>query len=237
MTTGAFDVIMEDFVDELDTIRQLVQTFEGHENTAKARIAAANSATLLLAATFEEFVREMARAYARAVVTSTNELDKLPQKLLSTAWKRSIESLARVRFDVEPAARQSVMVDAQARFSVIYEFVKGDLKQDIYRDLIHNENNMRAAELNSMFNVAGLSDICRKVCESSELLSIFGESEPSKAHGRLVAALEDFFTRRNEIAHALNMRQSSSPTQIGADIDMLHAISKAMLETLNATMI
>lgn len=236
MAASVFDVIREDFVGELDTIRHLVETFDGQGKTAKARIAAANSATLLVAATFEEFVREMARAYARAIVVRTAKFDKLPRKLVSTAWKRSMESLARVRFDVEPAARESLMVDTQARFSVIYEFVKGDLAQDIYRDLIHNENNMRADELNSMFNIAGLSDICRKVCDSHELQSFFGESEPGKAHGKLLAALENFFARRNGIAHALNTRQSSSPTQIGTDLDMLRVISQAMLQTLNAMM-
>lgn len=236
MAASVFDVIREDFVGELDTIRQLVETFDGHGKTANVRIAAANSATLLVAATFEEFVREMARAYARAIVERTATFDKLPGKLVSTAWKRSMESLARVRFDVEPAARESLMVNTQARFSVIYEFVKGDLAQDIYRDLIHNENNMRPAELNSMFNVAGLSDICRKVCDSPALRSFFGESEPGKAHGKLLAALENFFERRNGIAHALNTRKSSSPTQIVADLDMLYAISQAMLQTLNAMM-
>jgi hypothetical protein len=54
-----------------------------------------------------------------------------------------MENLARVRFDVEQSARESLMVDTQARFSVIYEFVKGDLTQNIYQDLIYNENNMR----------------------------------------------------------------------------------------------
>lgn len=85
----------------------------------------------------------MAREYARAVVTSTPSFDRLPRRLVSTAWKRSMENLARVRFDVEQSARESLMVDTQARFSVIYEFVKGDLTQNIYQDLIYNENNMR----------------------------------------------------------------------------------------------
>ena len=64
------------------------------------------------------------------------------------------------------------MIDAQARFSVIYEFVKGDLTQDIYRDLIHNENNMRPNQLNAMFTVAGLSDICSKVCDKPAMLDV-----------------------------------------------------------------
>ena len=234
MAASIFALIQEDFVDELDAIRQLVTTFNSQGQRAKARLAAANSATLLVAATFEEFVREMAREHARAVVARTASFEKLPKKLASTAWKRSMESLARVRFDVEQSARESLMVDTQARFLVAYEFVKGDLTQDIYRDLIHNENNMRPNELNSLFNVAGLSDVCTKVCDKPPILAFFGESEAGKAHGKLLAALEEFFERRNSIAHALNAGQSSAPAQIVTDLDMLQAFSEAMLQTLDA---
>jgi hypothetical protein len=187
-----------------------------------------------VAATFEEFVREMAREYARIVVTTTPSFDKLPKKLVSTAWKRSMEGLARLRFDVEESARERFMIDTQTRFSAAYLFVKGDLTQDIYRDLIHNENNMRPNEINSMFKVAGLSDVCAKVCDKPAMLLFFGETEAGKAHGKLVVALNDFFERRNGIAHALNPGQSSGPEQIVNDLDMLKAFSEAIFQTLDA---
>ena len=231
MDASNFKLIREEFVGELDAIRQLVETFWGPGGNPKVRIAAANSATLLVAATFEEFVREMARAYARMVVTTIPSFDKLPKKLVSTVWKRSMEGLARLSFDVEQFARESLTIET--RFSAAYSFVKGDLMQEIYQDLIHNENNMRPSELNSMFKVAGLSDMCAKVCQELALREFFGETEAGKAHGKLLAALDDFFERRNNIAHALNPGQSSGPEQIIADLDMLNAFSLAMLQTLD----
>ena len=234
MPGSVFEIIREDFVAELGAIRELVRAFDGAGKLGKTRLAAANSATLLVAATLEEFVREMAREHARAVVARVSSFDMLPRKLVSTAWKRSMESLARVRFDVDQSAREGLMVDTQMRFSVVYEFVKGDLTKDIYRDLIHNENNMRPNELNAMFNVAGLSDICSKVCDKPAILTFFGESEAGKAHGKLLAALEEFFERRNGIAHALNPGQSNGPEQILTDIDLLLAFSEAMSRTLDA---
>ena len=47
----------------------------------------------LLAATFEEFVREMARAYARAVVASSKSIEMLPSRLAHAAWRRTMETL------------------------------------------------------------------------------------------------------------------------------------------------
>lgn len=233
---SAFEVITDEFLDDMDAIRSLVVTFNDPEQAMKARIAAANSATLLVAATFEEFVREMARQFARAIVASTPSFDKLPTKLASTAWKRAMDKLSKVKIDNEQdgTSTDNIFGAAQARFTVIYEFCKGDLTQDIYRDLIHNENNMRPGEVNGLFKVSGLGDVCRKLSDKKPMLDAFGESEPGRVHGKLLLALEDFFERRNAIAHALNPGQSSGPDQIINDINLLSDFGKALCATLDA---
>lgn len=233
---SAFEIVVEDFVEEMDALRSLVNASIDSGKNPKVRIAAANSATLLLAATFEEFVREMAREYARAVVTSTPTFEKLPSKMAATAWKRTMDGLSKIRIDGDQAAggQENVFGAAQSRFAVIYEFCKGDLTQDIYRDLIHNENNMRPTELNSLFKLSGLGDVCKKVSDKKSVLEIFGETEQDKAHGKLLSNFEDFFERRNAIAHALNPGQSSGPSQIMNDIAMLESFGIALSETLNA---
>ncbi|SDU24790.1 hypothetical protein SAMN05216296_2639 [Pseudomonas pohangensis] len=233
--TSSFEIITEEFFDDMEAIRSLVVTFSDQKKPVKARIAAANSATLLVAATFEEFVREMAREYARAVVTSTESFEKLPRKLAATAWKRTMDGLSKVRFDSDQAAgAENVFGAAQTRFTVIHEFCKGDLTQDIYRELIHNDNNMRTSEVNSLFKVSGLDNVCQRLSDKQSILETFGETEPGKAHGKLVSGLEDFFERRNGIAHALNPGQSSGPDQIIKDLKMLECFGKALCETLDA---
>lgn len=231
-----FTIIAEEFTDDLGTIRALVNTFADSENsTPKARIAAANSATLLLAATFEEFVREMARAYAKAVVASCSEFERIPRKLINTAWRRTMETLARIQIEAgnNKPSPEGVFADGLARFSVVYEFCKGDLSQNIYDVLIHNENNMRAKEINSLFKVSDLQDVCSKLSEKTVLLENFGETDPPKAHGRLIVSLDDFFERRNKIAHSLHPAQSSGPDQILKDINMLEVLGKSLCETLD----
>jgi RiboL-PSP-HEPN len=232
-----FSVITEAFGDDLAAIRSLVNAFnDPHKSAPKARIAAANSATLLLAATFEEFVREMARAYARAVVTATDSFERLPSRLANTAWRRTMETLARIRIDTRTKvfSAESMFSDALTRFTIVYEFCKGDLSQDIYNELIYNENNMRPSEINSLFKVSDLVDVCLQLADKKPLLENFGESEPGKAHGRLLSGLEEFFERRNGIAHSLNPARSSGPDQIQKDIDMLDAFGKSLCATLES---
>lgn len=233
--TSNFEIITEEFFEEMEAIRLLVVTFSDPQKTPKSRIAAANSATLLVAATFEEFIREMARQYARAVVASTETFAKLPKKLAATAWKRTMDGLAKVRFDDDQATvgSENIFGAAQARFTAIHEFCKGDLRQDIYHELIHNENNMRPNEINGLFKVSGLNNVCLKISERPAILAMFGEVEFGKAHGKLVLGLDDFFERRNGIAHALSAGQSSGPDQILNDLIMLESVGKSLCETLD----
>ena len=184
-----FDVVTEDFVVDLDAIRNLVSAFSSSKQDARMRIAAANSATLLVAATFEEFIREIAREYARAVVMGSESFEKLPKNLAATAWKRTMDTLGRVKFDAPLQAGNDVFAAAQARFSIIYEFCKGDLSKDIYSDLIHNENNMKPAQINNLFKLADLRDVCAVCSNKQPLLDAFGESESGKAHGKLLSIL------------------------------------------------
>ena len=56
----------------------------------------------------------------------------------------------------------------------------------------------------------------------------------TRAHGQLLKTLNEFFERRNRIAHSLNAAQSSGPTQVLKDIDMFNAFGKSLCETLEA---
>lgn len=229
-----FELIKEEFISELDAIRVLVTTHDEPGRLPKVRVAAANSATLLVAATFEEYIRQSAREYARLVVSNARSFADVPKKLAATAWRRSLERLAKVSFDVEDQpTRNARLVMAGSTFSSVHEFVRGDLTRDIFGDLIHNENNMRPNELNSMFKVSGLGDVCAKLCEMQPIKDHFQEVELGKAHGKLIAALEEFMERRNGIAHALNPGSSTGADQILKDLDMLGAIAASLFQVLD----
>lgn len=230
-----FELIHEDFKSELDAIRLLVTTFNVATMQPKARVAAANSATLLVAATFEEYIRQSAREYPRMVIANIDSFAHLPKNLATTVWRRSMERLAKVRFEIEDqSARHTLLLTAGSTFSAVHEFVRGDLTRDVYTDLIHNENNMRPGELNAMFKVLGLKDVCAKLCEMQAIKDHFDETESGKTHGKLLTVLEEFMERRNNIAHALNPGSFVAPEQIIKDLQMLEALSISLYQTLDA---
>ena len=230
-----FSVIADDFRVDLDAIRPLVETFNHHsKGKPRTRVAAANSATLLLAATFEEFVREMAREYARTVVSSTITVDRVPQKMLHSVWRRTMETLARHRnpFDAQGMSRNDGFKRAKSQFEAAYAFCKGDLTQDIYEELIYNEHHMRVSQINALFKVSNLGNVCKKLTDKKKLIEYFGVSDKESLHGLLIDKLDEFFERRNRIAHSLNTTQSSAPDHILMDIDMFDSIGLSLCETL-----
>lgn len=200
----------------------------------KVRIAAVHSTTLLLAATFEEFIREMGRQFARETVGRTGSASDLPRKLSATAWKRTLEALARAKIDTGGTnhSLEAIAKNSQSQFDAVCGFISGDLTQDIYRSLVHNENNMRPNEINAVFKICELADVCSKLSDKAIFLQYFEETEPGKAHGQFLTRLNDFFERRNEIAHSLNAASSDGPSQILKDVEMFKVTASALAETL-----
>jgi hypothetical protein len=232
--TTQFSIINEDFANDLEAIRILVGVFnDPGKSPPKVRIAAANSATLLLAATFEQFIREMARAYAQAVVAAAPSFKEIPKRLAETAWRRTMATLAQLEIDDEAKVfAEGTRNEALRKFNSVYEFCKGDKTQDVYEDLIHNENNMRPAQINALFRLSDLKDACSRVATKTPLLDSFEETDPNKVHGLLLVTIDEFFKRRNEIAHALNITHSSGPDQIMKDVSLFEAFGTSLSETL-----
>lgn len=227
-----FTVITEEFDGDLEAIRLLVTTFDSPGSASpKTRVAASHSAVLLLAATFEEFVREMARTFAKAVVAATTSVDRLPKKMATRVWRRTLSTLAQTRIN---AATRAKIFAAQDQFSAVFKFCAGDLKQDIYNELVYNEHHLRLGEINSLFRVSGLREVCTLTADKQSLRVIFGEDEENRVHGMLDRNLREFFDRRNTIAHSLNAAQSIAPDQVLKDIDMFSAFAEALCETLEA---
>lgn len=229
-----FSVIKDDFLEELDSIGALVDAFDQPGSVAKTRVASVNSSVLLLAATFEEFIREVAKEYARWVVSKAENVEALPSKLIETAWKRTLEGLARAKLKINgTSVLETVSRTSKTKFDAVCGFISGDLTQEVFDDLIHNENNMRAGELNSMFKVSGLSNVCTKICERDEVQHFFSETDVGVAHGLFIRQNDDFFERRNAIAHSLNAGSSVAPDQVRTDIAFFKATALSLCALLD----
>jgi len=232
--TTIFSAISDDFLADLTAITELISAAQAPGNSARSRIASVNSSTLLLAAIFEEFVRELGRQYARETVSRCVDSSQIPRKLTATAWKRTLEGLARAKIDTggTPEPMELISRKARSSFEAVCSFLEGDRTQDIYESLIHNENNMRPDQLNAVFSICDLKDVCSKTSMRSDLSRYFDEEDSGKVHGMLLTRLNDFMEKRNYIAHSLNAGSSSVPDNLLDDISFFKALALSLAETL-----
>lgn len=233
-----FSVIVDDFVEELRSLDQIVSLTQDSKYLPKTRISSMHAVTLLLAANFEEFIRQMAKQCAISVVQRANDVSEIPDLLMETAWKRTLDQLVREKFS--PPKKQSIVASAQRakpKIDAMFAFVSGDRTQDIYDQLIHNENNMRPREINGMFKIAGFSDICRAICKQNEIKLILSKENEDSAHGEFMSAVDAFFNRRNEIAHSINSASSVGPDQMRRDIRLFEALARDLCVTLEESLV
>lgn len=229
-----FDAINDDFLADLDAIANLVYLVANSGGSSKSRVASINSATLLLAATFEEFIREMGRQYAREIVTRAASVSDLPKKLTATAWRRSLEEMARAKIDTGGTSLPLLQIasDARSQFEAICKFLEGDTSQNIYNHIAHNENNMRPDQINAIFKVCDLQNVCGKICDTEMLKDHFVEEDSGQVNTKFRLALNDFMEKRNSIAHSLNPGSSVSADQFIQDVNFLRAVSTSLATCL-----
>jgi hypothetical protein len=229
-----FDVIFSDFAGELDALAEMARTppdLGPGAPTPRARIAAGNGATLLLAATFEEYVRQQVRAVFREKSKHAKDMKDFPVKIAATVWRRSLESLARTPFEeVEADGRKT-----DARLAATLSFcLKKDITADVGEVLSRNDTNMRLQELGRLFNQIGVKEVIAKCCEDPDILEYLGADSAGKANALLETRFKEFFRRRNEIAHAIQLGSSSGPTELLNDIEMFRIFARALSTVVQA---
>jgi hypothetical protein len=227
-----FAPIFEDFAADLDALKKMLPIAEegdSHPQSAKARIAAGNAATLLLAAVFEEYIRQMVKAAFREKSKVANGIKDFPPKIAANVWRQALEMLARVEIEDVEANTTSY----EARLGAIVAFsLKKDITSDVGDVLAHNKNNMRPNQLLELFNQIGVKHILKKACEDQCLQAYFGSQNANDTCTSLTTALNDFIERRNLIAHAIGLNSSSGPEQLSQDIELLSTFGRALQQAL-----
>jgi len=227
-----FDLIFDEFNAELDALQEMAASpnpAAGTVTSPRVRIAAGNGATLLLAAIFEEFVRQQVRAAFRQQVDRATSINDFPERIASAVWRRSLEALARTSFsEIESNTRQ---VDEQIA-AVTAFCLKKEIRADIGESISHNEGNMRTSQINGLFNVIGITGISAVTATNRGVIDYLGCDGPGNAPKELTSRIDDFFRRRNAIAHAIKLASSSGPSELQQDIQLFRIFGRALSEKL-----
>jgi hypothetical protein len=223
-----FQLTFEEFSAELEALTEM-STGQAEGVTARARIAAGNAATLLLAAVFEEYVRQQVRAAFKEKVARSSGLADFPKNLATKVWKRTLEVLMRAQInDLDGNSRQ-----VEEKFAAAVAFsIKSKIESEVSDAVAHNENNMRPQQMGELFAQIGVSGILGKCCAEVEMADFVGADDSDDTRSKVVARVEDFFRRRNTVAHAITLGSSSGPAEIAGDIELFRILGHSIARTL-----
>ncbi len=234
MSESDYELISEEFIEDISALKDIINHTHGARLSSRAKVSAINSSILLLSARFEEYVRQMARQAARDVVKKSESINHIPRKLSATAWKKTLESVARAKIDTggKPLTLKDIHSSSIIKINAMLDFLGGDKSQDIYADLIHNESNMRPDQINALFSLCDIKDICLRISGNQKILTAFHQQDSGKAHGALIEFVNDFMETRNDIAHALGTLQSVGPETFENYIASFSLFAEALSEYL-----
>lgn len=230
--SATLDAIHDEFVVELSGVREFAapaNVADARRLSSRARVAASNGATLLLAALFEECVRQMIKAGFNYRRRTRQRQESFPDSLPAQMWRRSLEMLARKPF--EDLRSNHADVDRQMR-AIVSFCMKGNLGSDLSSAISHNENNMRPNELSRLFKQIGISDIFGKLGACENVQEFYGVSVAGVAAENARTTLEDFFQRRNEIAHAIQIGSSGGPASLIRDVEFFDMMARGFVSVM-----
>ncbi len=229
-----FRAVADEFCTEVQVIQALVSSFDTTQVKPKLRAAASNSAMLLLAATFEVFVRDMAGAVARAAVAGAGEVAHIPNGILRTAWKRVFDSIARLDLPQNTRIQDihQIVGHAEARSGAVFAFLRGNTEQEIFADLVQHDVNLRTQEINRLFGISGVSDVCGLVSQEQNVADHFQADRASATGKELVEFIDRFIEQRNSIAHSLTSASSVGANEVSNHIDTFRVFATALCVVL-----
>lgn len=229
-----FRATADGFAQSLDTIADLVTRLDKHDTPRDVRIAAVNAAMLLLAATFEDFVREMATSSARRAVDASDTIADVPARLRQAAWRRTFRTIADTPVPQASDGKgvASAATDAEQRTSALLDFVRGDLKANVYDGLVHNDGAMRFRQINSLFRISDVRNVCALTSGHDAVITHFHAADAKQSAGDLRDFLDGFIDQRNGIAHELNTTASLAARDVENHIAAFRVFADSLCDTL-----
>jgi hypothetical protein len=176
----------------------------GSQNTMAA------SALVLLAAHFEEYIRQQVEEFARSAVVEYSFMEAEHQeKWLDNYWRAGSARLNRIRPKGDPAWATG----AQTLLLSLLEYPVRQNNTSFLADMLaEHENNMRWDTISEITARVGVQKLSDKLFKSSSLKAELGNPKKDIFTSALRARLNEFYAMRNGIVHSISQNTGIGPT-------------------------
>ncbi|WP_420479459.1 hypothetical protein [Brevundimonas sp. FT23028] len=233
--------ILDNLFDIVDvTAKQDGQTRYAVESNLLPLVAAGGQNTMaacgvvLIAAHFEECVRQQVEEYAKSLVASYGDIEEpLQAKMIDAYWKAGLSKLSRLRPKDDPAwaGLASTSLSSMLKFPV-----SGDDSHLVASWLCEHENNMRMDTVLLLTGRVGIKDLAGKLSKSAALKAVVGALKKDDFAVSLRVKLKEFYDLRNGVVHSISQNSGIGRTVFAQWAVFLRAFSTALSEAMVAAL-
>lgn len=195
----------------------------GGQNTMAA------AAVVLLAAHFEEYVRQQVEEYAKAVVLEYASLpSEFRDKLVDTYWKSGAAKLGRIR----PKGDPGWLTRAEPVLKGLIAYpIGGDLNHFVAALLCEHDNNMRWDTISDLTGRVGIKKFSGLLHKSAPLKAHLGSPKVGDMTEALRLKLNAFYELRNGIVHSISQNSGIGTSVFDQWADFFSLLTTAIAES------
>lgn len=229
--------VLEALVDAVDFLRMqdldeplTIGTASLAELPAGSQNTMAASAMVLLAAHFEEYIRQQVEEFAQAAVAEYAFMESEHQeKWLDNYWRAGSNRLNRIR----PKGDPTWATGAQTLLLNLLEYpVRQNVGSFIADILAEHDNNMRWDTISEITARVGVQKLSDKLFKSAVLKGEIDNPKKNLFTPSLRAKLNEFYTARNGIVHSISQNSGIGPTIFRSWIRFFRVFTTAFADAM-----
>lgn len=241
-----FDIAKAEFERQASVLRGLVRAIDAVSSLADNATAdgvvlptipaegqntMAAAAIVLLAAHFEEYVRQQIEEYAKAIVAEYDHLQaEFRIKFLDSYWRAGAGRIGRIRpsaGDAQWNARAEGLLSSMISYPV-----RGDIALFSANFISEHETNMRWDMILDLSARVGVKKLSELLYKNAALKKKLGASRKDTMSADLRARMNNFYSLRNEIVHSIAQSSGVGFTIFDEWVEFFLAFSNAFAEAL-----
>ncbi|UNC15624.1 hypothetical protein FE249_16060 [Acidiphilium multivorum] len=190
----------------------------------------AASAMVLLAAHFEEYIRQQVEEFAKAAVTAYADMGTEHQeRWLDNYWRAGSSRLNRIR----PKGDPSWANEAQTLLLNLLEYpVRQNMSSFIAEMLAEHDNNMRWDTISEVTARVGVQKLSEKLFRSVDLKREVENPKKDLFTPILRGKLNEFYKTRNGIVHSISQNSGIGPTIFHSWIRFFRVFAAAFADAM-----
>ena len=190
--------------------------------------------TMLVAATFEDYVRKSAIEFAKCKLNEASKNSYLHPEFKSSI-KVSIKNVIKHQLQKDEMKDETLseyekrMKQQLKELYSLFMVDKGDYNHDISKQVVKTERNLKSKELNRLFRTIGIKGICERICYYKNNFQILlNEDDKKELFKKFIKKLDGFYEERNTIAHSLDSSTTEHPDELMKSIKFFREFGKVL---------